>query len=173
MRRAPWRRRGFWALGLALAVFLASGLLAAANASAALVINEVDYDQIGTDTGEFVEVLNTGPATVDVSNVKLFLVNGGTSSSYASYSMSGTLAAGAYYVFANSAVTLPPATASTTFSSASDNIQNGAPDGLALVDTRSHALLDAFSYEGSVPSATLAGEPGTFNLVEGTPFGEA
>ena len=170
MRSAPWTRRRGWSLGLALVAFLTGGLLAASTASAALVINEVDYDQISTDTGEFVEVVNTGPAAVDVSNVKLFLVNGGTSTSYASYPMSGTLAAGAYFVFASSSVTVPAGTAVSTFPSAANNIQNGAPDGLALVDTSTHAMLDAFSYEGSITSATLAGETGTFNLVEGTPF---
>jgi large repetitive protein len=45
--------------------------------------------------------------------------------------------------------------------------QNGAPDGVALIDA-SGALLDAFSYEGSITAAQIGGQ--TYNLVEGTPL---
>ena len=44
--------------------------------------------------------------------------------------------------------------------------QNGAPDGLALVDTSQDALLDALSYEGAIRSATIGTK--VFDLVEGT-----
>jgi hypothetical protein len=43
-------------------------------------------------------------------------------------------------------------------------LQNGAPDGLALVDGTT--LVDALSYEGAIPAATVGGQ--TYNLVEGT-----
>ena len=38
--------------------------LFAAAARGQLVINEVDYDQPGTDSAEFIELLNTGPGTI-------------------------------------------------------------------------------------------------------------
>ena len=44
--------------------------------------------------------------------------------------------------------------------------QNGAPDGLAVIETASGSLLDALSYEGAITTATIDGR--TFNLVEGT-----
>jgi hypothetical protein len=46
--------------------------------------------------------------------------------------------------------------------------QNGAPDGVALIDTGTKALHDALSYEGEIHSATIDGQ--TYDLVEGTPL---
>jgi len=45
-------------------------------------------------------------------------------------------------------------------------MQNGAPDGVALVDTGTKELLDALSYEGEIGSATIDGQ--AYDLVEGT-----
>ena len=45
-------------------------------------------------------------------------------------------------------------------------MQNGAPDGVALVDTATKALLDALSYEGEIHAATIDGQ--VYDLVEGT-----
>ena len=47
-------------------------------------------------------------------------------------------------------------------------MQNGAPDGVALIDTATKALLDALSYEGEIHSATIDGQ--VYDLVEGTPL---
>ena len=44
--------------------------------------------------------------------------------------------------------------------------QNGAPDGLALVDTAEGNLLDALSYEGAIHEASIGTK--VFDLVEGT-----
>jgi hypothetical protein len=110
-----------------------------------LVINEVDYDQVGTDADGFVEIHNTGDAAVDLSNVDLVAVNGGDSSEYAREQLTGTLAAGGYLAVAI-------------------ELQNGAPDGLALLEGAT--LLDALSYEGAITAATIGGQ--TYNLVEGT-----
>jgi hypothetical protein len=35
--------------------------------------------------------------------------------------------------------------------------QNGAPDGVALIDTGNGTLLDALSYEGAILAATIGG----------------
>ena len=86
--------------------------------SARLVINEVDYDQVGADTGGFVEIANTGTAAATLDGIALVLVNGGDGAEYGRKALTGTLAAGAKLV-----VDVDP--------------QNGAPDGLALVDTAS------------------------------------
>ena len=84
--------------------------------SARLVINEVDYDQVGADTGGFVEIANTGTAAASLDGIALVLVNGGDGAEYGRKALTGTLAAGAKLV-----VDVDP--------------QNGAPDGVALVDT--------------------------------------
>jgi hypothetical protein len=49
-----------------------------------------------------------------------------------------------------------------------DRIQNGAPDGVALVDTNGPRLLDALSYEGSITMAQITGFTAGVSLVEGT-----
>jgi len=114
--------------------------------NAQLVINEVDYDQVGADTGGFVEIANTGTAAAILDGIALVLVNGGDSTEYARKTLSGSLAVGAKLV-----VGVDP--------------QNGAPDGLALIDTANDALLDALSYEGAISAATIGTR--VFDLVEG------
>ena len=112
-----------------------------------LVINEIDYDQVGADTGGFVEIANKGTSAATLDGIALVLVNGGDGAEYARVPLTGSLAAGAYLQVDIEA-------------------QNGAPDGVALIDTASKALLDAFSYEGEVTAATIDGQ--AYNLVEGT-----
>jgi hypothetical protein len=111
------------------------------------VINEIDYDQVGTDGGGFVEIANTGTASASLDGIALVLVNGGDSQEYARVDLTGSLAAGAYLSVAIEA-------------------QNGAPDGVALVNSTTGALLDALSYEGEITAATIGSQ--TYNLVEGT-----
>ncbi|HWH72040.1 MAG TPA: hypothetical protein VNT26_21945, partial [Candidatus Sulfotelmatobacter sp.] len=49
-----------------------------------------------------------------------------------------------------------------------NNIQNGAPDAVALVNVGLRRVMDSLSYEGAMMAATINGLPGTCNLVEGT-----
>ncbi|MCC6555117.1 MAG: M4 family metallopeptidase [Polyangiaceae bacterium] len=132
-----------------------------------LVINEVEYDEVGTDSAEFVEIYNGTGAAVSLANYSLQFVNGGNNAVYRNVSLSsaGTLAAGQYLVVGSSTVTPAAGALKINFSSANDNIQNGAPDGVALVN--GSTLVDAVSYEGSITAAVLSG-PGTKSLVEGT-----
>jgi hypothetical protein len=115
--------------------------------SADLVINEVDYDQAGTDHDGFVEIHNAGDASATLDGLAIVLVNGGDSTEYRRLALTGTLAAGAYLAW-------------------DTDLQNGAPDGVALVDANAGVLIDALSYEGAITAATIGGA--TFNLVEGT-----
>jgi Lamin Tail Domain len=112
---------------------------------AKLVINEVDYDQVGVDADGFVEIHNKGGAAADLSTVDLVAVNGGDNAEYDRVALTGTLAAGGYLAVAI-------------------ELQNGAPDGVALLEGTT--LLDALSYEGAITAATIGGQ--TYNLVEGT-----
>jgi hypothetical protein len=142
--------------------------------AAGLVINEIDYDQPGTDSAEFVEIYNPGTEEMSLAGVVLVLVNGLSSFEYARVELADagpSLPAGGYLVVGSSEIlaSLPPDTLSVAFASSANNVQNGAPDGVALFDTSANVLLDALSYEGSITAAQIDGAPGTWNLVEGTP----
>ena len=135
-----------------------------------LVLNEIDYDNVGTDTAEFVEIFNPATNAMSLANLALIFVNGNNNLEYRRVNLSGSLAAQGYLVVANSAVTVAPGATVITFAGAADNIQNGAPDAVLLFDTANHRVVDALSYEGAVTAAILDGETGVFNLVEGTAF---
>jgi hypothetical protein len=47
-----------------------------------------------------------------------------------------------------------------------DAIQNGAPDGIALIDNVAHTLIDGFSYEGAMPGTGLPGFPAPTDLAD-------
>jgi hypothetical protein len=114
---------------------------------ARLAINEIDYDQAGTDHDGFVEIVNAGDGAATLDGIAIVLVNGGDSTEYRRLALSGTLAPGAHFVW-------------------DTDSQNGAPDGVALIDTSAGVLLDAISFEGTIVDALIDGV--TFSLVEGT-----
>ena len=138
-----------------------------------LVINELDYDNVGSpDTAEFVEIYNKGPLPIDLSHVSITFINGASNIEYRRVSLApmGTIAVGQYGVYGRSVVTnaLSPSVLTVTDDSANDLIQNGAPDGLALIDDTQPILIDALSYEGSITAAVIPGFPAPVTLVEGT-----
>jgi hypothetical protein len=112
-----------------------------------LAINEIDYDQVGTDGGGFVEIANTDAAATTLDGIALVLVNGGDGNEYSRVDLTGSLAAGGHL-------------------SVEIEAQNGAPDGVALINTANGALIDALSYEGEIHTAQISGQ--TYDLVEGT-----
>ena len=132
------------------------------------MINEIDYDTVGTDTAEFIELYNPGTTAYSLSGVAVVLVNGANSLAYLSIPLSalGTLAPGEYVVIGSSSVVgaLPTGTRSITFASAQDNVQNGAPDAVALV-TGMTTVIDSVSYEGVTTWNADAGV--TLTLSEG------
>jgi hypothetical protein len=131
-----------------------------------LVINEIDYDQVGADMNEFVEIYNGTGAAVALTNLALVFIDGSNSNTYHSVSLgSGTLPAGGYLVVGSATVTVPAPGIKITNATA---IQNG-PDGVALVDLTAPSLLDALSYKGSITMANVMGL-GVVSLVEGTPL---
>lgn len=114
-----------------------------------VVLNEIDYDQIGADAGGFVELHNAGLGPAELDGLALVFVDGADGSEYLRKPLSGALAPGAYLV-----VPVDP--------------QNGSPDGVALYDTVLQGVVDAISYEGAIERAFI----GIFahTLVEGTPL---
>ena len=95
-------------------------------------INEFHYDNSGTDTGEFVEV--AGTAGVDLTGWTVVGYNGSGGAAYKTVNLGGTIAdqQGGF----------------GTLSFAFTSMQNGAPDGLALVDGTG-AMVEFLSYEGA------------------------
>ncbi len=115
-------------------------------------INEFHYDNTGADSGEAVEIV--APAGTDLTGWRLVLYNGGsTPAAAAAASVYGTvdLAAAAVVVtdlgngFKTLRVNFPV-----------DGLQNGAPDGFAIVDAGGQ-VVQFLSYEGVLTAA--AGTP--------------
>ncbi len=102
-------------------------------------INEIHYDNAGADSGEGFEV--AGPAGTDLSSWSVALYNGNGGARYSTVALSGTIPdlGGGFGVLAFS----------------HSGIQNGAPDGLALIDDTG-AVAQFLSYEGSF---TASGGP--------------
>lgn len=134
-----------------------------------LVINEVDYDQPGTDAQEFIEVFNPGSQAVDLSGIAIVLINGSGQVEYARHMLSGTLNAGSYAVLASPSVVVAPGAITVPLLPTTNGIQNGSPDGVVLWDTSTLTVIDALSYEGSITAAQISGASQTYNLVAGTP----
>jgi hypothetical protein len=109
----------------------AIGILPATSQAA--WINEIDYDQPGTDEAEFLEIVLAPGASIADYSVELY--NGSNGALYDTLTSftAGDVING-YTVF-------------TTGILSSNSIQNGAPDGVALVE--SGTLVQFLSYEGS------------------------
>jgi predicted extracellular nuclease len=120
-------------------VFFAA--LAATQAASAqtVFINEIHYDNSGSDVGEAFEI--AGPAGTDLAGWSVALYNGTSSqrSVYATVNLSGVIP--------------DQDNGYGTLSFAQAGIQNGAPDGLALVDP-GNVLVQFLSYEGSFVAAS-------------------
>jgi DNA/RNA endonuclease G (NUC1) len=103
--------------------------------------NEIHYDNAGTDAGEAIEI--EGPAGADLTGFSIVLYNGDVASraAYNTQALSGIL----------------PASCGTrgvrTFTYPSNGIQNGSPDGMALVNP-SGQVLEFLSYEGTFTAAS-------------------
>ncbi len=117
-----------------LAAF-AIAALSYTTASAQVLINEVDADQTGTDTAEFVELYNAGGAPVDLTagSYVLAQVNGSDDLSYDAVDLTGTIASGDFYVIGVTGVpNLDLDALVGGFWNATNAIQNGQ-DGLVLL----------------------------------------
>lgn len=140
-----------------------------------LVINEVDYNDAATDDRSFIEIYNGTGGPVSLTNLAVVLVNGNATPSpeYQRYPLlmaGASLPAGGYLVIRNTTVTVPAGV--LTMTGTGDFIQNGNPDGIALIDTSTNTVIDALSYQNtstlSVTMASIMGFTGTVSLVEGT-----
>ena len=116
-------------------VFVAvlTALLVVPPAHAQLIINEIDYDQPGTDAMEFVELKSVSAANINLDSYTLELVNrtGGGVVVYATVDLPNVnLASGSYYVICANATTVTNCDVDS--SPDIDFIQTGAPDAVGL-----------------------------------------
>ena len=97
-------------------------------------INEIHYDNSGTDVDETIEV--AGPAGTDLTGWYLVLYNGSNGLSYDNTNLGGVISdlGSGYGVWVETYPT--------------NGIQNGAPDGVALVDA-TNTVIQFLSYEGT------------------------
>ena len=136
------KKYGFFKPGL-----LAFACSVAFNSNAAVIINEIDYDQPGTDTAEFIELFNPGGSMISLDNYSIDLVNGRDDSIYRTIDLTGfNIDANSYFVVCGDASLV--ANCDYSFTTTSGWIQNGAPDAAALHENS--ILLDSLSYEGEL-----------------------
>ena len=114
-------------------------LAAAGSARAQVWVNELHYDDTGTDAGEFVEVVAPASLT-DLGSVRLTLYNGGDGKPYGSSHLLNSFTPG---------VTV---SGLRFYSKLIPGLQNGAPDGLAL--DISGSVVQFVSYEGAFAAST-------------------
>lgn len=132
-------------LPLFVALTLLTGLFTMSKpvkAQTAVFINEIHYDNVGTDVGEAIEI--AGPAGTDLTGWRLVRYNGANGLVYTTPAadpagadtLSGTIPniCGGYGVLVVNYLV--------------NGLQNGAPDGVALVDNQGN-VIQFLSYEGS------------------------
>lgn len=116
-----------------LGLFLILASFSGASAQAASVFfNEIHYDNTGGDTGEAIEI--AGQAGTDLTGWSIHLYNGNGGALYNTINLFGSLA--------------NQQNGFGTLSFLQAGIQNGSPDGLALVDATNN-VIQFLSYEGS------------------------
>jgi endonuclease I len=122
-------------------------------------INEFHYDNNGGDTGEFFEI--AGAAGTNLSGWSVVGYNGNGGASYNTIALSGVIP--------------DQGGCMGTLSFSFTGMQNGAPDGLALVDDVS-AVIEFLSYEGGLtatngPASGMSSTNTGVSESSGTPVG--
>ena len=114
------------------------------QALTSVFINEIHYDNTGFDTGEAIEI--AGPAGTDLTTWSIIRYNGANGLLYTSPTGPGALSG----VIPD----LQNGMGVVSFSYPQDGLQNGSPDGIALV--HGTTVVQFLSYEGSFVAANGA-----------------
>ncbi|NNL07035.1 MAG: lamin tail domain-containing protein [Gammaproteobacteria bacterium] len=139
-------------------------LLGISTAEAALIINEVDYDQPGSDTAEFIELFNAGMSPVVLDGYTIDLVNGSNGSAYSSFDLTGlTVSANGYLVLCDNLAAVTNCNIDVT---SSGWIQNGGSDGDAVALLSGGTLVDSVVYEGMSSFLAPYAEGGSFTIAD-------
>lgn len=99
-------------------------------------ISEIHYDDAGTDANEAIEI--SGPAGASVAGWTIVLYNGSGGAAYNTQTLAGTIPATPDCGTRGVVQQLYPV----------NGIQNGGPDGIALVNAAGH-VVEFLSYEGT------------------------
>ena len=120
---------------VAASVALTGPAMAVAPPGSTVFINEIHYDNASTDVGEAIEI--AAPAGTDLTGWSLVLYNGTGGASYDTDVLAGVvpMQSGDF--------------GTLSFSYPSNGIQNGAPDGIALVRPGGTVVEQFLSYEGA------------------------
>ncbi len=105
------------------------------SAAQPVFINEIHYDNAGTDAGEAIEI--AGPAGTDLTGWSIVLYNGSNGSSYGTTVLDAVVLEETCPKFGVTVVEYPP-----------NGIQNGSPDGIALANSFGE-VVQYLSYEGT------------------------
>jgi predicted extracellular nuclease len=133
-----------------LAIVACMLLAGTAHAQSNVFVNELHYDNAGTDAGEAIEI--AAPQGTDLTGWDVVLYNGNGGATYGTTrELSGTVGASRV----------------TVLEYPVDGIQNGSPDGIALVDPGG-TVRQFLSYEG-----TLTASGGPANGMQSTDIGVA
>ena len=133
------RRAAAFTMGL-VAGSLPLVMAAPAAAQTAVFVNEIHYDNTGTDSGESIEV--AGPAGTDLTGWTIVLYNGSNGLVYDTDPLPAGPIADLGDGFGVAVLSYP-----------ANGIQNGSPDAVALVDP-ANTVVQFLSYEGTL----LAGD---------------
>ena len=115
---------------------IALAAFAALPANADVFVNEIHYDNAGTDAGEAIEIVAS--AGESLAGYQVVLYNGSNNNSYATSDVpeGNVVACGGQVRLA-------------TINYPLDGLQNGSPDGIALVDPQGN-VVQFLSYEGTM-----------------------
>ena len=116
----------------------------------AVYLSEIHYDNTGTDADERIEI--NGPAGMNVTGWQIILYNGNGGASYNTVTLNGTIPA----------CTTPATRGVLVVTYPVNGIQNGDPDGVALVNA-SGTVIEFLSYEGTF-AATNGPASGTTSV---------
>ncbi len=117
---------------LLCAIFVLAMIFPASLYATPIFINEIHYDNTGTDSGEAVEI--AGLAGSDLSGWSIALYNGNGGGAYNSEPLAGVIP--------------DQESGFGAISFLITGIQNGAPDGIALIDNIG-TVIQFLSYEGT------------------------
>jgi endonuclease/exonuclease/phosphatase family metal-dependent hydrolase len=116
-------------------------------APADVFLNELHYDDLGTDANEFIEIAVAPGFTGTAADIEVVPYNGSNATAAVTYSITphgSAINLGSSFVAGNvvNGYRLYSLTTET------DGIQNGERDGFAIVDKRNGQVLQLISYEG-------------------------
>lgn len=133
-------------LGMLSAVLPIGSITPAFAVGEGVVINEVDADQVSTDSAEFIELYDGGTGNTDLTGLSIVLYNGSDDASYLAFDLDGHSTDGdGYFVLCGNAGNV--ANCDLDVSPNTNLIQNGA-DAVALV------VGDASAYPNDTPVST-------------------